>query len=172
MTVAVRSTGGVQSTVERLIAQDDTERTLVGIGVNTVMSRVSGISIPVGTPVRVTCEIRRDAGAAFLPTLGFRINATIVHSTAIALAIFTAAATAQSGMLEITFCAGDAGYLQCGKIHSVTAATGYGTVVLLTTAGLAQSADIPLVPITSLAILGNGINAGTTIWTHRMKVYA
>lgn len=172
MPAAVRDASGTLRKVEYLVAQDDTERTLTGIGVNTVMSRVAGLAIPVGTLVRVTCDIRRDAGAAFLPTLGFRINATIVHSTAVAAAIFGAGAVAQSGTLEILFYVGEASYLQTGMLRAQTAATGGGTAVLLTTTGLAQTADIPIAVVNSLAILGNGINAGTTIWTHHMKVWA
>lgn len=175
MAVAVRDTSGVKRTVERLIASDNTERSgaLIGADAN-ILSSVSGLSIPAGSLVRVTFNIRKGA-AAVAPLIGFRINATVVCSTASVGAVaFGGGVLAQSGEVEILFYVGQANYLQCGLMTAQLAETAYGNPLLYTTRGLCLNlaiTGIPSATVTSLAVTADAVGA-VTVSSNRLKVYA
>lgn len=166
----MRSVSGSLASVRTLVASDDTERSDNTNTANIPLSTVSGISIPAGNKVRVTFMIRK-AAIATAALIGFRINATIVLSTAAAATVaFGAGAAAQSGIVVIEFMVGEANYLQSGIVRAVLAETNYGNPLTYTTVGLAQTANIPTATITSLAVLGNSA-AGGTVFSHHLKVY-
>lgn len=171
MPVFVNDEQGTRKQVQSEIASDNLERSGTTIGANgNILSSVTGLYIRAGSRVRVTFQIRKSA-AAVAPLIGFRINATVVCSTAAVGAIaFGAGALAQSGIVVIEFYVGEANYLQTGSIRAVLAQTAYGNPLLYTTRGLGLTADIPTATITSLAVTADAVGA-VTVFTKNLKVY-
>lgn len=172
MPVFVKDDQGTRRQVQALIANDNIERSGAAIGADAnILSSVSGISIRAGSRVRVTFAIRKSA-AAVAPLIGFRINATVVCSTAAGGAVaFGAGALAQSGIVIIEFYVGEANYLQTGTLRAVLAETAYGNPLLYTTRGLGLTANIPTATITSMAVTGDAVGAAT-VFSKNLKVYA
>lgn len=153
-----------------------TEVTATGAGAvgnnAATLSTISGISIPAGSLVRVTFQMRKSAGAAANSRFGFKVNSTLVYNSNSDFMGTSATNEIQAGNAHISFTVPDASYpTTTGKSpirdFFVEGATGsnsgnpnYGS----------SDNAIPNGPITSITITGDAGNSAITIATKNLIV--
>lgn len=135
-----------------------TEATTTSTGAVDLRS-ITGLSIAVGTPVKVVFVFRKTA-QAFTPQLGLKLNATQVLSNNAGM--FTAGAAAENGYAEIDFIYGVASYLRGGT--SEWRNPDASTFRAFTT-------DMPTATLTDIVITGLSGDASQTLAVDEVHVY-
>lgn len=140
------------------------EGTTTSTSYATVLT-TSGLSIAVGTPVRVVAVLRKSAGAAVGARAHFKLNTTQV-STGHDQAWSSTVDQAESGYWRVEFIYGVATYLRGGSMESF-AGLGGG---FYKSQGF-DAADMPVVTLTDIIIQGSVGNALVTMGADEMHVY-
>ena len=154
-----------------LAGSDTTERSMTSATAGDLVT-VTGLTIPATTPVMIVISVAK-AAAAFTPSLGLKINATVVSEAVYGgggrILSFPATNEAQNGIVTIFLAPRRTGYDRgiTGTSY-VSGATALQTELLLSSNLL--TAAIPVATITDVIIRGDsdGTNALTV---HGVYVY-
>lgn len=150
-----------------LAGSDLTERTTNTVGNDAAtMSAVTGLSIPAGTPIRIMVRIRKTSGAAAGPTVGLKINSTLIVPSATGI-IFTNNNTSEDGYLVIDMLSGSTNYQGSMVGNFQKNQNGAGNISF----PLGTTNAIPIATITSITFTGDAKNIGITLATDQMRVY-
>jgi len=150
-----------QSATMVLEGSDLTEVTVTNTS-GTLLS-VTGISIPVDTPILITWVGRKTSGAADEGDFGVILNSTTVQANVDYLGTVDEAASA---VFSLYIPARAANYLRTPVVR----ASGVKTATLFT-ADRAFSADMPNATITTISITGRSLQAGYSVGAASLRVY-
>lgn len=131
---------------------------------------ITGLTIPVETPLLIIGSVRKTAGASASVSFGLKINATVVSEASAntdRIWLSSGADAAESGAFVLFIAPRLADYERAAaRFGGGESATGPDSAWALFTA------DIPTVEITDIVIRGDGANALVTFACDDLRVYA
>lgn len=125
---------------------------------------ISGLSIPVGTPIEVHIPYRKTSGAAAFARIGLKINSTEVGNHSTAPAVTSSNNQAEAGIAIIKIGPRVTNYSQAMLLFASNNNT-YGQKTLSDTAAL------PIATITDIIIKGSVSSASITFYVKDVTVY-
>ena len=150
-----------------LVGSDTTERTMTSATAGDLVT-ITGLSIPATTPFMVVVAVRKSA-AAFDPSIGITINATVVLEAALSAAIdFPATNEAQDGVVTFMFAPRRTGYDHGVQIVKSLRGASAGSAVVETSGAL--TAAVPIATVTDVIIRGDS-DGTNTLAIHGVYVY-
>jgi hypothetical protein len=141
-----------------LAGSDTTEHTTTSTS-EVTLATISSLNIPVGTPFRITLNVRKTSGAAEGGYIGLKLNSTKVLDSS-SVRVTSTQNRAENGLMIIDVGARAANYLKPASITGNTAVDGASNVWTIL-GGF--DADAPNATITSILILGKSGDAAITL---------